>query len=94
MCECLDYEDGTRHTCEACVDDLELMRAAMKASDAENEKLRRACEAVLLFYRAVYWDNAAADRWHELTGSREATTRVMCDTVRAALATKEVPNAF
>lgn len=40
MCECLDYEDGTRHTCEACVDDLELMRASMLKTDRDNESLR------------------------------------------------------
>ena len=34
MCECLDYDDGTRHTCEACVGDLEMFRDALARSES------------------------------------------------------------
>lgn len=40
MCECLDYDDGTRHTCEACVGDLEMLRDAL----ARSESARRGAE--------------------------------------------------
>ena len=42
MCECLEYEDGTRHTCEACVDDLETMRGLLVKAEAENARLNEA----------------------------------------------------
>lgn len=89
MCECLDYEDGTRHTCEACVGDLELMRERLAEVERENVALREACEAVLMFYQAVDWGEKSRNRWAALTGSKDATTRVMCDTVRRALGQKE-----
>ena len=34
MCECLDYDDGTRHTCEACAGDLEMLRDALTRSES------------------------------------------------------------
>ena len=34
VCECLDYDDGTRHTCEACVGDLEMFRDALARSES------------------------------------------------------------
>ena len=40
MCECLDYDDGTRHTCEACAGDLEMLRDAL----ARSESARREAE--------------------------------------------------
>lgn len=47
---------------------------------------RNALEAVLLFYSPPPWDAAKRARWQALTGADEATTRVLCDTVRKALA--------
>ena len=41
MCECPDYDDGTRHTCEACVGDLETMREKLAASEAARREAER-----------------------------------------------------
>lgn len=46
---------------------------------------RNALEAVLLFHSSSPWDDAKRARWRELTGSEEATVRVLCDLARAAL---------
>ena len=48
MRECLDYDDGTRHTCEACAGDLEMLRDAL----ARSESARREAE-----------ENLAAATW-------------------------------
>ena len=52
---------------------------------AENDRLTAACRMVLLFYNAGYWTKANADEWANVTGETDATTRVLCDTVRRAL---------
>lgn len=44
-----------------------------------------ALEAVLLFFSGSPWDDEKKQRWLELTGEEEATTRVLCDTARSAL---------
>lgn len=44
-----------------------------------------ALEAVLLFHAGGPWSHEKSLRWAELTGSAEATTRTLCDAVRAAL---------
>ena len=44
-----------------------------------------AAEVVLMFHRGVVWTDQMRKRWRELTGSQDATTKVMCDTVRAAV---------
>jgi hypothetical protein len=48
--------------------------------------LLAACEAMLLFHDAAPWlpDRQAA--WERLTGQEHATTRALCDFVRAAIA--------
>lgn len=43
-------------------------------------------ELVLLFHSAGPWDEEKRQRWEEITGCSEATTKVLCDFVRAALA--------
>ena len=48
MCECLDYDDGTRHTCEACVGDLELMRERLAETEKENDGLRAVLREISL----------------------------------------------
>lgn len=52
---------------------------------AKIERLREAVEACLLFHDAAEWDAGKRLAWHRLTGSSEATTKVLCDTARAAL---------
>lgn len=50
--------------------------------------VRDALGAVLLFHGHIGpWDEATRESWRALTGVDEATTRVLCDAVRAALAT-------
>lgn len=53
--------------------------------------LRDACEAVLLFHSGGPWDETKREQWFNLTQETDATTKVLCDTVRKALAgtTKE-----
>lgn len=50
-----------------------------------HDRLKAALEAVLLFHGGGPWDDRKRLRWLQLTGSNEATARVLCDTVRAAL---------
>jgi hypothetical protein len=49
------------------------------------QRLENACRAVLLFFQVAYWDDSDREHWKRLTGSTEATTRVLGDIVRAAL---------
>jgi len=44
-----------------------------------------ALEAVLLFHSDTPWDLPKRNRWLILTGTTDATTKVLCDTVRKAL---------
>lgn len=48
-----------------------------------------ALEAVLLFHDASPWDVTKRYAWYALTRSTEATTKVLCDTVRKALKREE-----
>lgn len=50
------------------------------------EGYREALEAVLLFYSASGWTRESQDKWEQLTGKREANTRVLCDHIRSVLA--------
>jgi len=53
---------------------------------------RDALEAVLLFHSESPWDETKRAQWWNLTQSNEATTRVLCDTVRIALG--RLPRCF
>lgn len=64
---------------------LSLQAQANKALIERAPVMRDALEAVLLFYRAAEWTEECRARWLELTGSTEATTKVLADTVRRAL---------
>lgn len=46
MCECLDYEDGTRHTCEACVDDQYLLRMYLREAYDKEEALKEKIQSL------------------------------------------------
>jgi hypothetical protein len=52
-------------------------------------KMRDALELVLLFHEGGSWSNEKSERWAELSGNREATTRTLCDCVRESLAGDE-----
>jgi hypothetical protein len=45
-----------------------------------------ALRAVLLFHSGCAWTPDVRSEWKELTGFDEASTKTLCDTVRAALA--------
>jgi hypothetical protein len=53
----------------------------------ENSRLRNACQMVLLFHGGGVWTRELQDRWDDLVGKSdsEATTKVLCDSIRAAL---------
>ncbi len=48
--------------------------------------VENALQAVLVFHHDGYWDAAHCAKWERLTGSTEATTKALCDIVRAAIA--------
>ncbi len=48
--------------------------------------LEDAVKLVLLFHSGGIWDNDKRAEWLRITGSTEATTKVMCDHLRSALA--------
>lgn len=52
--------------------------------------LEEALELPLLFH-GLGWSPEDAARWKEITGQREATTKVMCNHIRAAIASKDKP---
>ena len=55
-----------------------------------HEKREAALKAVLLFHSGVPWDYKAKIEWSKLVGpDNEATTKGMCDNIRAALAEAE-----
>lgn len=88
MCECLSYEDGTRHTCEACVDDLETMRVMLGSAQTENARLRQALIAFVGEDDPDTLRKMAA--MMRLIG--RATEAEACEALIPT--TKEVPNAF
>lgn len=52
----------------------------------ERDRYREALRLPLLFHGGDWWDMAVRGEWHKITGSDEATTKAMCDHIRAALA--------
>ena len=48
--------------------------------------LLAALELPLMFYAAGPWTDVERQRWKEITGTEEATTKTMCDAIRAATA--------
>lgn len=53
------------------------------------EAMGGALRLALLFHAGGPWGDAAQAEWWRLSGSTEATTRVLCDHIRAALARAE-----
>lgn len=49
------------------------------------QEMTSALMAVLLFHGGGEWDEEKRNLWRTLTGTDEATTKNLCDTVRAAL---------
>jgi hypothetical protein len=78
----LDAED--RCAIRWALDRIETLRDAARR-DREPATLLDACRATLLFY-GVQWTDAERQAWRNITGREEATTRILCDTIRAAIA--------
>lgn len=51
--------------------------------------IRDAAEATLLFHSAETWTAEKTLRWVRLTGTTAATTKALCDTVRAGIENAE-----
>lgn len=71
--------------------------ACAEAAEAEIDRLRAQVAALrdvlllpLMFYAGGGWMDHHRLRWKEITGSDEATTKVMCDTIRNILAATPV----
>jgi len=56
-----------------------------QACSCVSARLCAALELPLLFHGAGPWDEAKRARWKAITGSDEATNKVMCDHIRKAL---------
>ena len=52
---------------------------------------RDVCRALLLFHSGGPWTAERRVEWNDLIGEREATTRILCDAARQALATALAP---
>lgn len=63
----------------------------LEAQATEIARLRTALRAVLLFYRPNWTPERQAE-WEALTGQNEASTRTLCDVVRAALGDPPTPS--
>lgn len=63
----------------------QLGATALRIRD-ERDELAKACRAVHLFHSGSHWTPDVRRYWTELTGEDEATTRTLCNTVRAVLA--------
>lgn len=60
--------------------------AKIMALFAEKADLLAACEAALLFHSGGPWDEEKSAEWLRLTGTPDASTRNLCDCIRAAVA--------
>jgi hypothetical protein len=82
------HPDGP-HSKEGCRigDRLDLVVGERDAALARVVECEKALELVLMFHGAGPWDPDKSLRWQELSGSPEATTKVLCDAVRQALRT-------
>lgn len=54
-------------------------------TDEQFQNITNALQCVLLFYNGGYWNSQTVEKWTQLTGEKDATTRVICDTVRKCL---------
>lgn len=68
--------------------DAEIGRSMARISNAE-----RLARAVLLFHHGGEWTKADQQIWHALTGSHDATSRVLCDLARQVRSEEEAAHA-
>lgn len=67
--------------------DAEAGRGMARISNAE-----RLARAVLLFHHGGEWTHSDAEVWHALTGTHQATTKVLCDLARRVRSEEERPD--
>ena len=94
LCREYDGETGEwEEYCEECNGDFPCavvqLVDELDAARKENERLREALRLTLLFHSGSPWDDSKRLAWLKITGVEEATTKVLCDTIRAALGEKE-----
>ncbi len=65
--------------------DVPALLCRIEELEGERDRLREALEACLLFHDSGSWDMEKQLSWQRLTRQSEATTRALCDTLRAAL---------
>ena len=75
-------EDPPTDECSYCV-----------MAGGEVQELRDGLLATLLFHSGGMWGESKRDRWLELTGRGEATTKALCDRLREILAGEPKPDA-
>lgn len=63
----------------------DFVAARLEATD----KLLAACKAALLFHGAAHWTIEEKTKWWNITQRSEATTKILCDTIRKAIAEAE-----
>ena len=89
------------HECKHCSEDhlgvlknFEADNARLEAEVAslkvQRLELLRACKAVLFFYHGRWPEDAK--EWEALTGKTEATTKILCDCIRNAIANQVCPS--
>lgn len=59
--------------------------AEIASLTAENERLRKAAQAALLFFRSEPWFKTE-EEWERVTGGIPPTSKGLCDFIRSALA--------
>lgn len=69
-----------------CVDDAAKLERKLAQAQRHREELIEALSLPLLFHRGGFWSAPEKERWMVITGKDEATTKVMCDHIRALLA--------
>jgi hypothetical protein len=53
---------------------------------ADRDRLLAVVQLPLMFHSGRPWSELDRRRWQEITGTEEATAKVMCDTIRDAIA--------
>lgn len=94
--EAMTTHDGYLHPSDQrALDDantaIEYLKNTLDDALEENRRLegqlqrhRDLLELVLLFYHQGRWYEHHRAQWNEITGQAEATTKVLCDAIRAA----------
>lgn len=74
--------DSIAKTFNVTVDWLKAAMGAPHAETAKMSKAERLARAVLLFFDAGSWDDARQEEWLAMTGTGEATSKVLANLAR------------